>query len=604
MSAVGDKQAVEHLRQRIDQEIAQLRHTMRTLITHRNVLAPCLRLPVELLSEIFILNATTLHPDDLSWLHVASVCQYWRSVAINTPRLWTRISFKAEPWVTLLLERSKTMPLTVQLDLCARQFDYRCSGFGLVGKSMHRVRRLTIDSGEMRGTVHMLWRLMTYPAPLLESFVFYNPPPTRSAAISHVPSLFGNECPSLKRVELHRCTWCWATSLFTHTVTHLTLNGQDVPMRTTVDDILGALDRMPNLESLNLIQITPDIPWFFVPASAQGHLVRLPRLKSLTIDALALSCAILLYHICFPSDTRLILRCNAFRRLDEFLAIGHAIALKYRKEESSLAETHSLKSLTFVPCWDNEHAIEVIAWHQAFTSHELHEAAHTRRDEAQLRLHLRWDGSSPDYSVASLLYACRALPLDSVRTFYVPKYVSLTDQAWLEVFGGLKSVTAVWVHGVAATHLPDALRRESCGQCHVDITGEFAVGDLLRRHTRVPSLFPLLHTLTLEEVDFTGDTCPDTAFFWQLQDAVLERGRQAQRLQLNIYRCRNFIIEQLQDLRMVGADVTWNGEEILDFDLHDIDSDDSAEDYEDYYDYDETPEDSEAGDDELEELEV
>ncbi|EPT03126.1 hypothetical protein FOMPIDRAFT_1022490, partial [Fomitopsis schrenkii] len=243
---------------------------MRTLITNRNDLAPVLRLPVELLSEVFVLNASTHEPDDLRWLHVASVCQYWRSVAIDSPRLWTSISFKAEPWVALLLQRSKNMPLTAHVDLRARQFDYKCDGFGLVAKSMHRVRQLTIDSGEMHGTVHRLWRHMTYPAPILESFVFHNPPQSRSGPTSHVPTqLFSDECPSLRHVELHRCTWCWATTL-------------------TVDDILGALDRMPNLEWLDLDQITPEIPWFFVPTVAQGHIAHLPRLKFLRIGALAL----------------------------------------------------------------------------------------------------------------------------------------------------------------------------------------------------------------------------------------------------------------------------------------------------------------------------
>ncbi|KAI0733434.1 hypothetical protein C8Q72DRAFT_813683 [Fomitopsis betulina] len=601
MSVVGDKEAVEQMRQRIDKQLDQLRHSMRTLITNRNELAPVLRLPVELLSEIFVLNAATHEPDDLRWLHVASVCQYWRSVAIDSPRLWTCISFKAEPWVALLLHRSKNMPLIAHVDLRARQFDYKCDGFGLVARSMHRVRQLSINSGEMHGTVHRLWRHMTYPAPILESFIFHNPSQSRSGPTSHVPTLlFGDQCPSLRHVELHRCTWCWATTLFTHTVTHLTLNGRTVHMRTTVDDILGALDRMPNLEWLDLDQITPEIPWFFVPTVAQGHIARLPRLKFLRIGALALSCSILLCHIYFPVHTQLVLCCNAFRRLDEFLALGHAIALKYRREDSAHIEDHCLKTFAFVP--HSDHAIELIGWDQAYTSNELHEAVHKRPGHALLRLCLRWDGHSPDHSVASLLYACRALPLESVRTFYVPNYVSLTAQAWIEVFGGMKSVNSVWVRGVAATHLPDALRRESCEQCHVDITGELGVSDPLRRHTRVPSLFPLLQMLTLEEVDFSGDTCPDTSFFWQLQDAVLERGKLARRLQLNIHRCRNFIVEQLQDLRMVGAEVSWNGEEILDFDLRDIDSDNSEEDYEDYY--DEDSEESEAGDDESDELDL
>ncbi|KAH9843737.1 uncharacterized protein C8Q71DRAFT_11986 [Rhodofomes roseus] len=579
MSAVRDKEPVERVREQIDQEIAQLRQSVQVLIARRNELAPVLRLPVELLSEVFVLNATTHSPDDLRWTNVAYVCQYWRSVAVQTPRLWTCINFKAEPWVALQLERSKNMPLVAHVDLRARQFVSKCEGFGLLARSMDRVRRLTISSGEMRGTVHKLWRHMTYPAPILESFVFHNPSQTRAGPTSHVPTqLFRGECPSLQYVELRQCTWCWATTLFSHTVTHLTLDGHNVQMRTSLEEILSALELMPNLEWLDLDHITPEVPWFFIPNVGVGQFVHLARLKFLRIDALALNTAIMLYHISFPMETQLALCCDAFRRLDEFIAVGHAISSKYRREEGM--EDRRLKSFTFKP--HSSQALELIAWNQPYSADELHNDA--RSSDAAVRLLLRWEGREPDFSVASLLYACRALPLETVRTFYVPEYVSLTGQAWIELFSGMKNVSSVWVQGRSATHLPDALRRENCSQCRIDITGEMSVGDPMRQHTRVPSLFPLLHTLTLEEVDFTGDTCPDACFFWQLQDVVLERTKQANRLKLIIHRCRNFILEQMQDLRMVGADVTWTGEEILDFDLRDVDSDDSEEDYEDYYD--------------------
>jgi len=364
-------------------------------------------------------------------------------------------------------------------------------------------------------------------------------------------------------------------------------------MRTSVEEILGALELMPNLEWLDLDHITPEVPWFFVPNVEVGQFVHLSRLKFLRIDALALNCAIMLYHISFPMDTQLVLYCDAFRRLDEFMAVGNAIAMKYRREEAMGIEDHRLKSFTFVP---HDQALELFTWKEAYSADELYDAARKRRCDAAVRVLLRWDGREPDFSVASLLFACRALPLEDVRAFYIPEYVSLTGQAWIELFSGMKSVSSVWVQGRSATHLPDALRRENCSQCRADMTGEMPVGDPLRQHTRVPSLFPLLHTLILEEVDFTGDTCPDACFFWQLQDVVLERSKNAGKLKLMIHRCRNFIVEQMQDLRMVGADVTWNGEEILDFDLRDVDSDDSEEDYEDFYDRP-CPEDDDSDDD-------
>ncbi|EIW84579.1 hypothetical protein CONPUDRAFT_50072, partial [Coniophora puteana RWD-64-598 SS2] len=81
-----------------------------TTTDHLRLVSPVLRLPFELLSEIFVLSAeqtvrTTLHRNHIPYFHrtyrvqaeasgalnVAQVCRKWREVALSTPSLWNAI---------------------------------------------------------------------------------------------------------------------------------------------------------------------------------------------------------------------------------------------------------------------------------------------------------------------------------------------------------------------------------------------------------------------------------------------------------------------------------------------------------------------------------
>lgn len=67
-----------------------------------NGLALTARLPPEILSEIFTIVATDLYHSRrwghyglahaYKWISLTHVCRAWREIALNTPRLWSRIS--------------------------------------------------------------------------------------------------------------------------------------------------------------------------------------------------------------------------------------------------------------------------------------------------------------------------------------------------------------------------------------------------------------------------------------------------------------------------------------------------------------------------------
>jgi hypothetical protein len=84
------------------------------LNTRRNTYARISRLPNEVLIEIF---ATLRVADDevQLWHHVAYVCRHWRRVAQESATLWTSPPTDLQEYTLLMLERSRTSPLEIEM---------------------------------------------------------------------------------------------------------------------------------------------------------------------------------------------------------------------------------------------------------------------------------------------------------------------------------------------------------------------------------------------------------------------------------------------------------------------------------------------------------
>ncbi|KAL1745298.1 hypothetical protein HDZ31DRAFT_63306 [Schizophyllum fasciatum] len=107
---------------------AQRAHLHRQLALGKALLAPWRRLPPELWSEIFYLalpGAWAITPIDCRRLYLMETCRVWRTLALNTPRLWTSIAIRIEydeqpgrgllPTLQAYLQRSGSRPLSVQV---------------------------------------------------------------------------------------------------------------------------------------------------------------------------------------------------------------------------------------------------------------------------------------------------------------------------------------------------------------------------------------------------------------------------------------------------------------------------------------------------------
>ena len=121
------------------EEITSLEARLSQLKGEYNAQASISKLPPEILSEIFLQQATSVreervttavaHRDDndpfvhksfYSWLNVTHVCRHWREVSLNCVRLWTWLAFDPRcrnDVVEALLPRAQSLPLTFVVPL-------------------------------------------------------------------------------------------------------------------------------------------------------------------------------------------------------------------------------------------------------------------------------------------------------------------------------------------------------------------------------------------------------------------------------------------------------------------------------------------------------
>ena len=177
------------------------------------------RLPPELLSRITYLyslldwhNDTYMAPpggrqliedeslDPYAWIRITHVCQYWRHVALNTPELWTQITFgwHYQKQTDGIMGRSKTLPLA-RIRMIPRRkqspnLQERDQYFAFVREHIAHLQELSLDVTYASVTNHTSISLET-AAPSLRVLEFtsrtlaFVAPLLSSARLPHLEAL-------------------------------------------------------------------------------------------------------------------------------------------------------------------------------------------------------------------------------------------------------------------------------------------------------------------------------------------------------------------------------------------------------------------------------
>ncbi|KAF8481691.1 hypothetical protein DFH94DRAFT_825642 [Russula ochroleuca] len=297
----------DHLLQALDDEIISLEESTRALRSRRNALAPISRLPPETLAAIFSLLPppalfTFLCKGHLAWICVTHVCRKWRETALNHPYLWSHINFTRLTPVAMaeILARTKMEPLylgaayfnlsAAQLDTFEKQLEVHIS----------HTRHLNI-SAHLQSTLDRL----VSPAPILEFLSLSHASHQYKLPQVVIPiNLFNGTVPSLTSLELENCNISWKSPLLKGLRT-LKIFSPSTEARPKVEDWLGALNEMPQLETLILENATPIAPPAVPLISEPSRAVTLPSLTRFHISASAKDCALALAHLMLPALTEL-----------------------------------------------------------------------------------------------------------------------------------------------------------------------------------------------------------------------------------------------------------------------------------------------------------
>ncbi|KAI5891441.1 uncharacterized protein SCHCODRAFT_02581180 [Schizophyllum commune H4-8] len=124
---------------------------------HISLIAPCRRLPPEILSMIFVLalpNSWSRQPACKRTFNCMSVCVMWRNIALQTPQLWTSLCFNRltnplKSHVRTLaneLRKSGQSPLDLSIDFMPRVDDWSDEAWALLCAESNRWRRISLEN--------------------------------------------------------------------------------------------------------------------------------------------------------------------------------------------------------------------------------------------------------------------------------------------------------------------------------------------------------------------------------------------------------------------------------------------------------------------------
>jgi hypothetical protein len=304
---------------KVDREIDAAIPLTRTLLTHRNTLAPVSVLPPEVLSRIFHLVALAERPwsnmENLRWISVTQVCRHWRQVALDDSSLWARIPRyqQCTAWISEMLARARNAPLVIDLLAgilntetlamfpahFAHTYEFRLRLHGLVTPHLYDNIR----------------EICSLEAPALEHFKL------GVNAVYPVTFLgapfFNGMAPKLRTFSLSQIRVPWSFIPYGQlTRLEIILYSEEEPIKEPIADgsSLGEskslIDLLINCPVLEILDLEFCLPHGITrPSHVQA--IHLPRLSYLSLGGSSSRVANLLEILKLPPSTTLRMRCTS-----------------------------------------------------------------------------------------------------------------------------------------------------------------------------------------------------------------------------------------------------------------------------------------------------
>ncbi|EIW84741.1 hypothetical protein CONPUDRAFT_149609 [Coniophora puteana RWD-64-598 SS2] len=280
------------------------------------------KIPPEVLASIFSHCKVDGVASLRDCVRLMLVCKWWRSVFITFPYLWTRVDVNCNtpaPTVDLMLSRAGTLPLMLVyegetdsnfLSMCSR-----------ILRELPRLRdlQLTLRAQSSRG-IELQNHLSLSPSPLLQSLSLRILSKDTNMSRFHLPCVFFEGAPALRKLSLRGCNIPSNTSLLSH-LTHLTLDEFSNADTPTTLEFIGFLKHTLVLEVLelhNALSRSGGLP----SSWDQYPVVSLPNLKKLSTYHSFDLFADLVSRLDFPADTCVTTRTGITDFLDVSFSTG------------------------------------------------------------------------------------------------------------------------------------------------------------------------------------------------------------------------------------------------------------------------------------------
>ncbi|KAJ3504777.1 hypothetical protein NLJ89_g7759 [Agrocybe chaxingu] len=308
--------------------------------------SPVLRLPSELLSNIFTIGVLGMEDDNPVMVPTLMlVCRYWAEVALNTPVLWAKISVSPHDSLQKArrrLMRSKSCPLDVTVNFGPR-IDYLQSvsehithAMDLFRPALWRIKSFSLTVPNRSHANNALIR-MQEEAPMLEDLTILVHNSLQDDHFSKTPySLFSGSTPNLRSCSLTSFNFGWDLKLMTG-LRVLKLGGYLNSSSPSTSTLLDILRQCPELEELALKNITDVETNACSPAVINHemdfpvtHKIHLPRLKRLS------------FHYSGIGHTKQIMNRIAFPNLE-------SLDMAYLENVNPLLQAVHAQALTRLP---------------------------------------------------------------------------------------------------------------------------------------------------------------------------------------------------------------------------------------------------------------
>ncbi|KAJ8514917.1 hypothetical protein ONZ45_g7615 [Pleurotus djamor] len=313
-----------------------------------------LRIPDKILSNIFLdvkyLKNASQSCGPESWMVVCGVCACWRTVALNTPRLWADIYLERVKLATVMLERSGDAPLHIYCDL-ELDTDSEFSPFWSLAQKVlsptyeHRIETLRLSCTDLSTLEDLLeLAVSNMSSPRFHTLTIEGPCNFDLNSLTSLP--FWNCLPRLRMLDLEYTSALSQMSTLA-SLTHFTCVSS-TPTRTTVSWLLATLSNMPQVQRVTARFISNG-PADVVPSSSPP--IKLPFLQHLRLFFMTPSATRFFQYVDIPPTASI----DISFFVDDMPALVSDVEMVFSQFAASINGSSIAPSETFKFSLDTDH---------------------------------------------------------------------------------------------------------------------------------------------------------------------------------------------------------------------------------------------------------